>query len=105
MIQILHGSNAEIFAPSFLMKITGSVSLYDPVMSKYDCELAKHLGLVVLDAKDETAKKPVQQHRTLLYMPHCPKGLYSQVLEFNWSREQLDKVVILGNRFTRYDER
>ncbi|KAG0049459.1 hypothetical protein BGZ83_005755 [Gryganskiella cystojenkinii] len=87
-----------------ILQISGTVSIYDPVMSKYDSDLARDLGFIALSAEDQTTKKSIEKHRTLLYMPHCPKGLYSQVLESNWSREQLNKMVIIGNRFTRYDE-
>ncbi|KAF9427086.1 sensitivity to red-light reduced protein [Podila epigama] len=71
-------------------------------MTDYDQRLAERLGIEVIKV-NEQARQPIL-HRTLLYMPHCPKGLYSHVLETNWTREQLDKVLILGNRFTMYDE-
>jgi hypothetical protein len=72
-------------------------------MTAFDQQLAEQLGLEVIKVNDQA--KQALQHRTLLYMPHCPKGLYSHVLESNWSREQLDNLVILGNRFTMYEEK
>lgn len=72
-------------------------------MTEYDQRLVEKLGMSVLKINDQA--KQVVEARTLLYMPHCPKGLYSHVLEINWTREQLDRLVILGNRFTMYDER
>ncbi|KAF9427611.1 sensitivity to red-light reduced protein [Entomortierella beljakovae] len=86
-----------------ILKITGTVSISDPVMTEYDKKLIEKLGLLVLKANDKADE--IKGNRTLFYMPHCPKGLYSRVLESNWSRKQLDNLVILGNRFTMYDER
>ncbi|KAF9111553.1 hypothetical protein BGX27_004775 [Mortierella sp. AM989] len=86
-----------------ILQITGTITISDPIMTEFDKQLAEKLGLKVLEEKDKTSQQV--KARTLLYMPHCPKGLYSQVLETNWSRKQLDNLVILGNRFTMYDER
>ncbi|KAG0323732.1 hypothetical protein BG004_003619 [Podila humilis] len=86
------------------LKITGTIYIFDPVMTAFDQELSEKLGLEVIKVGDKTSKNQPLKHRTLLYMPHCPKGLYSHVLEANWTREQLDNMVILGNRFTMYDE-
>ncbi|KAG0330822.1 sensitivity to red-light reduced protein [Podila horticola] len=85
-----------------LKDISGNISIFDPIMTAFDQRLAENLGLEVIKVNDQA--KQALQHPTLLYMPHCPKGLYSHVLESNWSREQLDNLVILGNRFTMYDE-
>ena len=41
---------------------------------------------------------------TLFFMLHCGKPLYNSVLWANWGPE-LSNVVILGNRFTSYQER
>ncbi|KAG0090051.1 sensitivity to red-light reduced protein [Podila epicladia] len=85
-----------------VLKISGTISIFDPIMTAFDQQLAETLGLEVIKVNDQA--KQVLQQRTLMYMPHCPKGLYSHVLESNWSREQLDNLVVLGNRFTMYDE-
>ncbi|KAF9281099.1 sensitivity to red-light reduced protein [Mortierella alpina] len=86
-----------------ILEIPGTISIFDPAMTEYDQRLVEKLGMSVLKVNDQA--KQVVEARTLLYMPHCPKGLYSHVLETNWTREQLDRLVILGNRFTMYDER
>ncbi|KAF8931489.1 hypothetical protein BGZ58_007590 [Dissophora ornata] len=85
-----------------ILQIPGKISIFDPIMTEYDKQLAEQLGLSVLKDKDQ-AKKAIET-RTLLYMPHCPRGLYSLVLETNWTRVSLNNLVILGNRFTMYDE-
>ncbi|KAG0304981.1 sensitivity to red-light reduced protein [Dissophora globulifera] len=84
-----------------ILQISGTLSIYDPIMTDYDKQLVEKLGFSIIS--DEQSKCSIES-ATLLYMPHCPKGLYSRVLEINWTRKQLDKLVILGNRFTMYDE-
>ncbi|KAF9548801.1 hypothetical protein EC957_005473 [Mortierella hygrophila] len=85
-----------------ILQLSGTVSIFDPVMTSYDCQLMEHLGMEVLKG-DGRSRQPVEV-KTLYYMPHCPKGLYSLILETNWSRQCLDNLAILGNRFTMYDE-
>lgn len=85
-----------------ILQISGTMAIFDPVMTEYDKQLAEQLGFNVLKVNDQA--RQVFHTKTLLYMPHCPKGLYSHVLEANWSRKHLDNIVILGNRFTMYDE-
>ncbi|KAF8979087.1 hypothetical protein BGZ46_005827 [Entomortierella lignicola] len=85
-----------------ILQTTGTIYISDPIMTDFDKQLAEKLGIAVLQPEDKS--KQQIEARTLLYMPHCPKGLYSQVLEANWSRNKLNDLVILGNRFTMYDE-
>ncbi|KAG0250999.1 hypothetical protein BG011_007913 [Mortierella polycephala] len=85
-----------------MLQVSGSISIYDPAMTEYDRKLVTELGMDALTTNDQT-KQPIET-RTLLYMPHCPKGLYSHVLETNWTGKRLDQLVILGNRFSMYDE-
>ncbi|KAF9933337.1 sensitivity to red-light reduced protein [Linnemannia zychae] len=85
-----------------VLQLSGTLSIFDPIMTSYDNKLVEHYGFKVLTG-DGRSRQPVKV-KTLYFMPHCPKGLYSLVLETNWSRECLDNTVILGNRFTMYDE-
>ncbi|KAG0283738.1 hypothetical protein BGZ96_011879 [Linnemannia gamsii] len=85
-----------------ILQLPGTVSIFDPIMTNYDCLLLEHLGVKVLTG-DGRSRQPVEV-KTLYYMPHCPKGLYSLILETNWSRKCLDRLAILGNRLTMYDE-
>lgn len=41
---------------------------------------------------------------TLFFMLHCGKPLYNSVLWANWG-PRLSNVIILGNRFSSYQER
>lgn len=38
-------------------------------------------------------------------MPHCPLGLYNNLIEANWDRIKLKDVIIVGNRLDFYNER
>lgn len=40
--------------------------------------------------------------KTLFYMPHCGKQLYSNLLWANWSSRLLQNVVLFGNSFSMY---
>ncbi|KAG0272771.1 sensitivity to red-light reduced protein [Linnemannia exigua] len=85
-----------------ILQLSGTVSIFDPVMTNYDCQLVEHFGIKVLTG-DGQSRQPVEV-KTLYFMPHCPKGLYSLILETNWSQKCLGNLAILGNRFTMYDE-
>ena len=38
----------------------------------------------------------------LLYMPHCPAGLYHEEIRLRWSQHALNRLVIVGNSFENY---
>lgn len=42
------------------------------------------------------------QEATIVYMPHCPRTLYHNVLASNWSPEQLGRVVLIANELDGY---
>lgn len=52
----------------------------------------------------QEGKRKVTQ-KTLFYMPHCTKPLYSNVLWANWCPSGLSNVFILGNSFAHYSHR
>eukprot|EP00879_Flechtneria_rotunda_P009819 GHRR01010269.1.p1 GENE.GHRR01010269.1~~GHRR01010269.1.p1 ORF type:complete len:411 (+),score=124.71 GHRR01010269.1:983-2215(+) len=65
---------------------------WDPDFDSFDAELLTSLGFRV--ATSHTSL-PVSCP-TLLYMPCCPRDLYSQVLEANWDHHQLAQLAIFG---------
>ncbi|KAG0237070.1 hypothetical protein BGW42_001963 [Actinomortierella wolfii] len=86
-----------------LLEVKHKICIFDPVMTDLDKEIAKALDMQVLDKGEDLPAYTV--NGTILYfMPHCPKGLYSNILEKNWTRLRLDRTVILGNRFSMYHE-
>ncbi|KAF9972940.1 hypothetical protein BGZ73_003860 [Actinomortierella ambigua] len=87
-----------------ILEIQSNIYIFDPAMTRLDVEITKALDMHVLE-KGEALPDSLTVDKTVLYfMPHCPKGLYSHVLEKNWTRQAMDHIVILGNRFSMYHE-
>ena len=81
--------------------VSVSVSVFDPVLSALEKDVLEALGCSII-TKNEQAKRVVSEP-TLFYMPHCPRGMYNNVIWANWG-ERLDNVGILGNSLTAYAE-
>lgn len=41
----------------------------------------------------------------MFFMLHCGKAMYNNLLWRNWSKQHLEKVYIIGNDFSSYEER
>lgn len=52
-----------------------------------------------------TCGKHSSMSKTLYYMPHCPLGLYGNLLLSNWELPRLKNTIIIGNSFSNYDSR
>ncbi|CAO0791713.1 unnamed protein product [Mucor circinelloides] len=83
-----------------LLKIPGTMYIFDPVMTELDIELCK-LHEIEIIAENEDGKR-LADKPTLFYMPHCGRGLYSNTLSANWNKQHLSNVTIIGNRFDMY---
>jgi hypothetical protein len=76
-----------------------SVEFYDPLFTKLDkCLLTSKFNFKISDKNDE-GKCCIENERTLLYMPHCGKALYNNVIFSNWSDKSLDNLFVIGNSF------
>ncbi|BGP05848.1 hypothetical protein JCM10049v2_001664 [Rhodotorula toruloides] len=74
---------------------------YDPVFTPEDTAFLASKGHTVLSSPHPL----VLTHRTLLYIPHGPRTLFDALLRSNWTcPEQLEKVVVWGNRLDLYDD-
>ncbi len=72
-----------------------SISMYDPVLSAFEKDIALQLGFHILT--NLNGKYPSSdQYQTLFYMPHCPYRLYCNVIWSNWF--SLNQIIIMGNR-------
>lgn len=71
-------------------------------VSPDDKSLVEEFGCSLIQQNEE-GKRKVESF-TLFFMLHCGKPLYNSVLWANWG-PALSNVVILGNRFTSYQER
>ncbi|CAG8845875.1 38240_t:CDS:2, partial [Gigaspora margarita] len=85
-----------------LFQITGKIYAYDPILSQVDTEVLTHYNIESIKI-NEKAKRAVT-NQTLFYMPHCPLGLYNNLIEANWDRIKLKDVIIVGNRLDFYNE-
>ncbi|CAG8491734.1 5892_t:CDS:2 [Cetraspora pellucida] len=85
-----------------LFKITGKIYAYDPILSQIDIEVLTHYNIESIKI-NERAKRAVT-NQTLFYMPHCPLGLYNNLIEANWDRIKLKDIIIVGNRLDFYNE-
>lgn len=45
------------------------------------------------------------EHTAFYYLPHCPRGVFEDLLRSNWSAQGLARLVLLGNRLPSYVDR
>ncbi|KAI8971997.1 SRR1-domain-containing protein [Mycotypha africana] len=83
-----------------ILKISGTMYIFDPVMTDLDKELCASHNIKLI-TENEDGKRVIDRP-TLFYMPHCGRGLYSNTLSANWSRDRLPLVTIIGNKFDMY---
>jgi len=83
--------------------------LHDPQLSPNEKSLLRELGFDLLESDDCVNASGRQMglwecdtNPTVFFMPHCPKGLYQNLLWANWSVERLNRIVIIGNSFEGY---
>ena len=74
--------------------------MYDPIFSEADELVCETLGLAV--GRENSEGKEVVSGRTVLFMPHCSRSLYANLLRVNWSVEALGALVVVGNSFPDY---
>ncbi len=77
-----------------------AMSVYDPVLSALERQCLAGAGCALLQSNDEG--RCVASVRTLYFMPHCGRQLYSNLLRANWGREGLQRCAVLGNSFGAY---
>lgn len=85
------------------LAIEDPIRLFEPFLTEFEKGVLINHGCELI-TKNEEAKR-VAQGRTLFFMPHVDKGLYSNLLWANWGEESLPNVIIFGNSFVHYDER
>jgi len=85
------------------LNVLGDSFIFDPMLTEEEKVFVQKLGHKVIEKNEEGKREVV--HRTVFFMPHCTKPLYSNVLWANWSPSKLANVAILGNSFSHYNER
>ncbi|CAH3184853.1 unnamed protein product, partial [Porites evermanni] len=84
------------------LQIAGPCHIYEPHFSEDDKMIVEKLGCQLIEHNEEGKRKV--ERLTLFFMLHCGKPLYNSVLWANWG-PRLSNVIILGNRFSSYQER
>ncbi|KAJ2857475.1 hypothetical protein FB639_005994, partial [Coemansia asiatica] len=75
---------------------------FDPVTTVVDAEALEQLGICIIPENEQAKRKALK--KTLFFMPHCEQFLYENVVAANWSTDLLDRVMVVGNRFSGYKE-
>ncbi|XP_076812811.1 uncharacterized protein LOC143459505 [Clavelina lepadiformis] len=98
----------EYFSKSFLRKkdvVLENVkcSLFDPVFTMQDRKLINDLSMDVLKENEEGRREATDE--TLFYMIHSDKWITNNLLWKNWSTENLNNLLVVGNSFMSIYER
>lgn len=73
------------------------VSFFDPVLSSGEKEVLERLNHKVLS--DNKEGKYIANHKTLFYLPHCPKQITNNLLFANWNNENIQNLLLICNSF------
>ena len=93
---------------SFIMKVGNcckikNITYYDPITCESCCEILSKIGFKV---ENENTNGVIEfASDTALFMPHCPRFLYHNMLVSNWVQDKLSKMFIIGNSFSNYEEK
>lgn len=79
-------------------KADGACTLFDPLLTEIEKIVCARLGIAV--SNENNRGKEAFLDKTLVFMPHCPYGLYCNLLWANWFH--LNSIVIIGNSFKSY---
>uniref|UniRef100_A0A182MFH0 SRR1-like domain-containing protein n=1 Tax=Anopheles culicifacies TaxID=139723 RepID=A0A182MFH0_9DIPT len=74
------------------------VQYFDPVFSRAEIDTLHILGETVLHENLEGKYRA--EHKTLFFLPHCPKQIVNNLLWKNWDAHRLANVVLLCNSFS-----
>lgn len=82
----------------------GLVEIYDPVFGKADRLLLETVYKFKIPLINDKCVRQVELSDrdnclSFIYMPHCPKALYNNLLYANWSRRHLKCIILFGNSF------
>lgn len=80
---------------------SSNVYIYDPLFTKNEIESLKRLNLQVIE-KNEEGKRTINNHLTLVYMPHCSKQLLNNFLLTNWT-PVIHNCILLGNSWSEVE--
>lgn len=75
---------------------------FDPVLLPEDYRLLQEELAIDPILQNESCKRCIRNcpGKVLFFMPHLDKEFYSNLLQANWQKGVLDRVIVLGNSFT-----
>ncbi|KAL6980991.1 sensitivity to red-light reduced protein [Sarracenia purpurea var. burkii] len=79
----------------------GDVEVFDPILSATETWVLETFGCSVLSVNEQGRRQVLEP--TLFFMPHCEAVLYDNLLQSNWGLETLNRVILLGNSFEKYN--
>lgn len=80
---------------------SSKVYIYDPLFTKNEIESLKKLNLQVIEENEE-GKRVMNNHTTLIFMPHCSKQLINNFLYANWT-PLIHNCILLGNSWSEIE--
>nr|XP_043612603.1 protein SENSITIVITY TO RED LIGHT REDUCED 1-like [Erigeron canadensis] len=80
----------------------GDMEVFDPVISLTESKVMEHLGCSVLSVNEQGRRQAVNP--ILFFMPHCEAELYDNLLKTNWRYDNLNKIILFGNSFEKYEQ-
>jgi len=85
---------------------SSAIQVYEPLLDDNEKELLRNLKFEILPDNDSGMGHQIDQvSKVLFFMPHCNVSLYNNILCTNWTRNQLGRIVFLGNSFANYIDR
>eukprot|EP01095_Lingulamoeba_sp_RSL-Kostka_P002669 TRINITY_DN13583_c0_g1_i1.p1 TRINITY_DN13583_c0_g1~~TRINITY_DN13583_c0_g1_i1.p1 ORF type:complete len:287 (+),score=50.50 TRINITY_DN13583_c0_g1_i1:72-932(+) len=80
-----------------------NVYLYDPILTKKEIDLIEsYEGFNYIKINEECNR--ICKNLTCIYMPHCEKFMYNNLIKTNMESNSLNNLFIIGNRLSLYDE-
>eukprot|EP01125_Pyxidicula_operculata_P006773 TRINITY_DN2324_c0_g1_i2.p1 TRINITY_DN2324_c0_g1~~TRINITY_DN2324_c0_g1_i2.p1 ORF type:complete len:210 (-),score=24.63 TRINITY_DN2324_c0_g1_i2:41-670(-) len=83
-----------------LLNVKGKCIVFDPILTNEDVQLINSFNASIADI--HVGRHRAHNH-TIYFMPHCPEGLYSNLLLENWNVDNLGKLFIIGNALSMYE--
>lgn len=80
----------------------GLVRTSDPMYTRLDSTFLTELGLVV-DSVEE-GNQHNSSEWTLVFAPHVPKSVYEALLRAYWHKDQIQRLVLIGNNLIHYPD-
>lgn len=79
----------------------GEMEIFDPIISLTESKVMEELGCRVLSVNEQGRREAVDP--ILFFMPHCEVELYDNLLKTNWRHDLINKIILLGNSFEKYE--